>query len=347
MAEDYLVVRGRNEELRIVQDLVDIEFLFVLLRILLRETSSLDPELHIRTLDKFDRYMGQARIVDLDTKLSMMGVTVSSKQQLPSISHQETTIREEFRTFESELLSIVTTTITEIETFSQKPVLLIIDDIEKLRYAQVHELLKDHSHLLSSLPCAAIYTAPHAILFESSLFLGLRDDFHSVNLPNVPTYFKSEDIFEPTVTFLDRVIRSRVELPRHTITTDITPLNALILASGGNLRQCLRLVGSALFFAYQDGDEEIDSQHARRAIQDEERDYRRIVSFEEREIIKRVWETNEYDHTMPMDLLASLCVLEYWHPTWSTWYAINPLVHSLVGIEPISTTTLGDNEQHA
>ncbi len=345
MAEDYRVVRGGHEELRIVQDPVDVEFLFVLLRILLRETASLDPELHQNTVAKFDKYMGQDRVVDLHTKLSMMGVTVSAGPRMPSISQQEAAVREEFRTFGSELFSIVTTTITEIETFSQKPVLLIIDDIEKLRYTQVHELLKEHSYLLSSLPCAAIYTAPHAILFDSTLFLGIGDNFHSVNLANVPIHNKKEQI-ELTQDFLAQVIKSRVETSYYAIGADSASLGILFLASGGNLRQWLRLVGSALFFAYQDGDEKIGRQHALRTIQDGERDYRRIVSFEEREIIKRVFETKEYDHTMPLDLLASLCVLEYWHPTWSTWYDANPLVYGLIG-KRSPATRLTEREQHA
>ena len=333
VADDYLVIQGGNKELRIVSDPVDIEFLFVLLRILLRETANLDPELHKNTVAKFDKYMGQT--ADLHTKLSMMGVRVSS-QQLPSIFKQEAAVREEFRTFWSELFSIVTTTITEIETFSQKPVLLIIDDIEKLRYTQVHELLIAHSNLLLSLPCAAIYTAPHAILFDKTLS-SRRNDFHSVTLANVPVHNKQEVSIIPTLDFLAQVIASRME----TSATYSDPLYALLIVSGGNPRQCLRLVGSALFFAYQDGDEEIGSQHARRTIQDEEINYRRVVSFEERKIIKRVEQTKEYDHTMPLDLLASLCVLEYWHPTWSTWYDVNPLVRGLIGgIEPFSTSVL-------
>ncbi len=68
VAEDYLVIRGRSDKLGNAQDLIDIEFLFVLLRILLRETENLDSKLHQRTIEKFDKYKN--RIPALDTKLS-------------------------------------------------------------------------------------------------------------------------------------------------------------------------------------------------------------------------------------------------------------------------------------
>jgi hypothetical protein len=96
-----------------------------------------------------------------------------------------------------------------------------------------------------------------------------------------------------------------------------------------------------VFFADRDGAQTIDARHARRAIQNEERDYRRILTLEERGILEDVWKTKEYRRDMPLTLLGNLSVLEYWHPDWSTWYDVNPLAKFLIG-KPSLTEMLED-----
>jgi hypothetical protein len=313
-----------------MEDPVDVEFLFLLLRTFLSATERLDPGLH-RQIEDDLQYGALSEVQDLDLKLSIMGITLSYSIRQPTRDiFQEATVRDEFKLFRSELLSIITDAIKRIGSFTSTPVLLIIDDMEKLEYAQVRKLLTGYSHLLSSLPCAAIYTMSQGLLFDGELLLKLRDDFHDISLTNVPITDKEGKAIEASVRFLGEIIRSRVGTSLLTIITETPPGHTLFVASGGNLRQCLRLIGSAALFADQDGAQTIEAQHARRAIQNEERDYRRILTLEEREVLGQVFRTKEYYRGMPLTLLGNLSVLEYSHPDCPTWYDVNPLVIHLI-----------------
>jgi Cdc6-like AAA superfamily ATPase len=347
IAQDYEVVRCGHDELRSLEEPVDVEFLFLLLRTFLSATKRLDPGLN-RQIEDDLRHGALSQVQDLDLKLSMMGMTISdSVPQPPRDVIQEATIRDEFKIFRSELFSIVTDAIKKIGSFTFTPVLLIIDDMEKLAYAQVRKLLTGHSHLLSSLPCAAIYTVPLGLLFDGELLLNLRDNFHDVSLANVPLVDRKKEPIEAMLKFLYEVIGLRIGMSLFT-TAETRPYSALFQASGGNLRQCLRLVGSATLFANQDDTQTINVRHAQHAIQNEEKDYRRMLTFEEREVLKQVFITKEYHRGMPLTLLGNLSVLEYWHPDHLTWYDVNPLViHLISKISSLAEISLAEESEYA
>ncbi len=82
-----------------------------------------------------------------------------------------------------------------------------------------------------------------------------------------------------------------------------------------------------MLFANQEGMSEISMK---RVLVDEETDFRRLLSIEDRKILQDVLTSKEYHYQQPWWLLSNLSVLEYWHPDWSTWYDVNPLVLSTI-----------------
>ncbi|MCP4353371.1 MAG: AAA family ATPase [Desulfobacterales bacterium] len=330
ISDEYFVVNCGQGQLRDMEEPSDIEFLFVLLRAFFHTAKQFNT--------RFDRVEKKLRniikIKDIDFKLSIMGITLSSPiSKSDDITH-EASIRQEFKSFYSELLSIVNMAIEEVESFHGLPVLLIVDDVEKLDEEQVGVLLWKHSHLLSSLPCAAIYTIYPWLMFEGELLTKLRDEFFIIDIANVPLLQKDGDEFADGFHFLEMIIERRTGKQNIWLKPECRRIT--IGASGGHLRQCLSLTHSAMLFASQTAPLKIDFSHIIRVIQDAERDYRRLLSFEDRNILREVLKTNEYYYNLPRRLLNNLSVLEYWHPDWSTWYGVNPLTFSSIGESSLS-----------
>ncbi len=321
---DYFAVRCNQSHLRHMSEPSDIEFLFVLIRTFLDIARQLDKEVLNRVVSKFRKVMKPAKIQDLNEKLAVVGIMLSPTKGRQKTDAHEITIHREFRRFRSELLSVVHTVIEEIESYKELPVVLIIDDLEKLDYKQVRGLLQNHSHLLSNLPCAAICTVSPWLMFDGELLPRLRDEFYIINISNVPLWNKERNKSNKSnMNFIKDVVYKRAGTKNMYASPRCN--NAIVLASGGHLRQYLRLLHTAMLFVRQEKSRVIDLKRVLRVVKDEEMDFRRLLSPDDRKILEQVGKSQEYHYEMPLYLLSNLSVLEYWHPDYSTWYDLNPL----------------------
>lgn len=330
LKNDYFVVVSGVRELRELGDPVDIEFLFVLLRALTNPIRSLDSSNNI-TFDRVFSRLKQIGIRDFEAKFSIMGIELSTSRQSKHrdiTMARESAIRNELHAFRSELLDTVNSVIKHLEELRQLPLLIIIDDMEKLDYAQVRKLFHDYSGLLSRMPCAVVYTVPPWLLFESDLSQRLNEEFHSFDMANVPIASPERRIQRNGFDFLISVVRSRIG---RSWLWEGNARRILAMASGGHLRQCLKLFSSSLLFSLENSERKVSIDDARRAIQDGERDFARILTFDEREMLKTVARTKDYNVGLPAALFNNLSVLEYWSRKWSTWYDINPLTYPKAG----------------
>jgi energy-coupling factor transporter ATP-binding protein EcfA2 len=323
VANQYTVVRCDHRHFHDLNHDEDIEFLFVLLRAFMSAAEEMAPEIQYNIAIAFKRIFASSRMPDFELKASILGIPLFKKKvPLKEDIHREASIREEFGMFRSELNSTVHKAIEAIKSYKERHVLLIVDDLEKFQYEQVFKLMTENYQILSSLPCAVVYTVPLWLLFEDKRSI-LEEVFHIINLANTPFVDKRDNVLEKGMFFFDKVAKRRIG--RLWTDLDDTLKVYVAAASGGHLRQFLSLLRSLLLEAYDSPDKKIEKEHMKRSLIQIATSFRRILNPEDREILEYVRKTREYNYSLPRRLLNNYSVLEYWHPDLGTWYDVNPM----------------------
>lgn len=319
--DQYTVVRCDHRHFHDLNHDEDIEFLFVLLRALMSAAEEMSPEIQDEIVKIFKKIFEPSRIPEFEVKMSILGIILSKKlAPKKEDMRREASIREEFCMFRSELNSIVHKAIEFLEGIKERPVLLIVDDLEKFQYELVLKLMTENYQILSSFPCAVVYTVPLWILFEDKRSI-LEEVFHIINLANIPLVDKRDNVLEKGVDFFDKIAKRRIGK----LWTRLYQEQMIIESSGGHLRQFLSLLRSLLLEAYDSPYKIIGEEHLKRSLMQITTSFRRILNPEDREILKSVRNTREYNYSLPRRLLQNFSVLEYWHPDLGTWYDVNPM----------------------
>jgi energy-coupling factor transporter ATP-binding protein EcfA2 len=323
VANQYTVVRCDHRHFHDLDHDEEIEFLFVLLRAFMSASEEMSLEIQDRIAKAFKKIFEPSRIPEFELKMSTLGIKfspkiVSKKEDMRG----EASIREEFGMFRSELNSTVHKAIEVIKSYKKRPVLLIVDDLEKFQYEQVYKLMIENYQILSSLPCAVVYTVPLWLLFEDKRSI-LEEAFHIINLANVPLLDKKDRPIENAGTFFYKIANRRIGK----LWTDIEKImnQSIIGTSAGHLRQFLSLLRSLLLEAYDNPNKKIEKEHIKRSFVQIETSFRRILNPEDKKILEDVRNTREYNYSLPRRLLQNYSVLEYWLPDLGTWYDVNPM----------------------
>ncbi len=322
----YHVVRCRGREMIDMDDAAgEVDFLLVLIRTLIthaKDQGTAISEAITQTLSDVLR-----PIPGLNAKLSEMGLLGSGgKPGAPGSGISVAS--KELVSFRTELISAVHRTMEALEGVEERPVLLIVDDLEKVEYSQVRRLFDRYSVMLASLPCAALFTIPPWLMFDGELLARLRDHFQIVDMANVALNTPDGELLTPRVEFLGEVINRRMVPPVQS--QGRLPVWLLVFASGGNLRQCIGLFKTAVHHAINAGEATIDFEQASLVIRDRETDFRRTVRLQDRDLLLAIAKEMHYNVEFPPYLLTSLCVLEYYYES-ETWYGINPLAFPVIG----------------
>jgi len=329
VSNQYTVVRCDHRHFHDLSHDEDIEFLFVLLRAFMSAAEEMAQEIQDEIAKTFKKIFEPSRIPEFEVKMSILGITLSKKLAPKKEDiRRETSIREEFGMFRSELNSIVHKAIEAIKSYKKRPVLLIVDDLEKFQYDQVYKLIIEHVQILSSLPCAVVYTVPLWLLFQDERFI-LEELFHIINLANIPLLDKKDKIIKKKGgPFFHKIAKLRIGKLWTDLESERVLQTSVIMASGGHLRQFLSLLRSLLLEAYDHPDKKIEREHIKRSFLQIITSFRRIINPGDREILEVVRKTQEYNYSLPRRLLQNFSVLEYWHPDLGTWYDVNPMALS-------------------
>ncbi len=323
VSKSYTVVRCDHRHFHDLNSNEEIEFLFVLIRAFMSAAEAISPKIQERIVKVFEDVFQPDSIPEFELKASILGLTFSQKV-VPKKEdlRRESSIREEFGMFRAELNSIVHKAIEEIQSVKDKPVLLIVDDLEKFQYERVYKLVTENYQILSLFPCAIVYTVPLWLLFDDKRTL-LEESFHISNLANIPSIDKRDKLMGGQGRFFDEIATRRMrelwtdlEMNHKTVT---------IVASGGHLRQFLSLLRSLLLEAFESPNKKIEIEHIEQSIIRLMTGFRRILNPDDRKILKNVRNSKEYNYSLPRRLLQNYSVLEYRTPDLGTWYDVNPM----------------------
>ena len=231
----------------------------------------------------------------------------------------------------TEILGRLNDLLDEVRHWAERPLLLLVDGLDKVELAQAREVFAE-SRVLYEPACHVVYTVP-LLLYYSPHLASARQLFAVHEFPNVRLFPRRQydKRVEEGYALMRRVVEKRLRAlglePEEVITPEA--LDRLIGMSGGVMRELIHLMRDASLQVRMDGKERIDEAVAAESIYRLRRQYAAGLSLPYYEELKRVHETGKPTGTEICDeLLRNLYILGYSND--ELWYAIHPNVLPLI-----------------
>ena len=234
-----------------------------------------------------------------------------------------------------DIIANVNLIIADIETKAEKkararkPLLVVVDGLDKLpRFKQAESIFLD-SRALSGPVCRILYTVPMSI-YTRPLFRQVEEGCHSFLLPNVKLHEKGaeQQRYEPGYRTLREVARKRLAAENLDLDEVFDPKALdewLIPKSGGVLRDFVGLVHDAARAARIMGMEKIGVAAARRAVRDRVGTLTMRLTTTGTEELRKVRGTKQVSGSEEsLELLHGLFIVAYRND--QTWYDAHPLL---------------------
>jgi len=242
---------------------------------------------------------------------------------------EEVTKRREIKPHIARVADGVNGIIDELMAKSDKPLLLIVDGLDKLPLDRARSILAE-SPMLSKLNCWAVYTAPIALRSE---FSQLGRFFYILPFPIVKLYERGrrEERYEPGYEVMRSVVRRRLEGlgldPEDVISREA--LDLLIAMSGGVMRDLILLMREASVNAKRGGKPSIQLEEARKAVYFRRRQFAMGLRKPEYDELENFLNTGRPTEAEVFDrLVGNLYILIYLDE--EPWYDIHPNVLPLI-----------------
>jgi len=227
---------------------------------------------------------------------------------------------------------------TVIQDASDKHILVIIDDIDKIDIALAKDIFQEHVKALFQPNCNIIMTIPIAALREVSLKATLQTETKDqiVQMPVSKLYHKGESKqadAQPNSEVKDQLAK----ILNKRISSDLieqATLEKIIIESGGVLRELIRITNECCRICLRLVRREPDNQEIKinqdileQAINKLSLDFDMSIGVKDYEILKTTYEDskpNDPKEQRFLDLLHGLYILEY--RNHELWYDVHPIV---------------------
>jgi hypothetical protein len=168
-----------------------------------------------------------------------------------------------------DVILYVNTIIADVQGRAEKPVLIVVDGLDKLQRTTQAQLIFQESRALLAPACRIIYTVP-MLIFADPAFTQSEEDCRSYMLPNIRLYLRTDDTirYEQGYIKLHEVVEKRLDVLQLTVNEVFDPdvLDLLILKSGGILRHLIARIEDACGEALMSKSEKIDLTIAQAVI---------------------------------------------------------------------------------
>ena len=236
---------------------------------------------------------------------------------------------------------------------SQFPLVFILDDLDKMSFANGENIFFSHANLLKKINCHIVYTIPLSLLYSfRAMDIRYIYDNQPFVLPIIMIKTPDGKIFEKGINVLKEIIYGRILScePNKNLESDIFEnaeiVEEICLMSGGNIRQLLGLVQSAFRYTListrkiQETNQAttITNELLQRIFRDQRSYYLRAIGGNEWGLLIEVHRTkaikNKDDYR---DLLFNGYILEYVffdnEEEMQIWYDVNPLIQGIMNFE--------------
>ncbi|MGE5138342.1 MAG: hypothetical protein ACM3JD_02665 [Rudaea sp.] len=220
------------------------------------------------------------------------------------------------------LVAVINKISAAIQAYEKRMPLILVDDLDKPDLPIAKDIFYGHRETMLQPNCAIIYTVSSP-LFYSTEFEAIRD--RAIFLPNVKLHGQGDRRpdrkgYATMREFVTRRLHSALIAPH--------ALNHAISVSGGVFREMARVMRASLLNALH-GDR-VELEHVRAAENEIRGEYRRMLTVEQRELLKQVHATSRLDQpTQAAPLLQILAILEY--ADAEPWWDVHPTIASLIG----------------
>jgi hypothetical protein len=251
--------------------------------------------------------------------------------------------------FDAQLPTIMTAIATDLVRFSThqlqakgyEGIVILVDNLDRLTShskawgrVQAEYLFIDRGEWLQKMGCHTVYTIPIQLLFSKEIgSLQARFDTDPVIIPLVPLYQRQGEVNPQVLDHLRQIVLSRIfphEQPAQRndrlaeFCDDAALIDLLCLASGGHLRNLLRLLHR---WIEKERCLPLSAVGLRAAIAERHTQIHLSLSPAERRLLAQI---HAQPHTriqeIPLDFVRSGLVLEYRDQDGS-WFAIDPIAY--------------------
>jgi energy-coupling factor transporter ATP-binding protein EcfA2 len=333
-----------------MSDVNHINILFAIAVNLMLEAEKQQIEIPKSIKDSFYKWFAKRTRIEADTLVSGevsiefdLIKVVSGKLKTESVIRDE--IKQEFERNVSDLVAKLNEIAATIQAASQKAVLVIIDDLDKLDLAVVRTVFSDHIKTLFSPSFSIIFEVSLLASRDSSLGVRFRSELGD-NIIVMPAakIFRKEKQLNSNLVVQANVVQALCEIlyrriPKSLMSPDIA--QQIVLKSGGLLREmvrisnrCCRICLLKIRRNYDIKELKIDQKILDEAIKNLRLDFELTLGKRDYDILLEIhknYSPRDVNDQYFLDLLNSLHILEYRNS--EIWYCVHPIVKDILEVK--------------
>ena len=343
--QQHFVVFFSIAEMVEMSDVNHVNILYAIALMLLSKATKLQVPIPDATKNNLLNWFTETKSQTYTDQLKQeMSLGVNVLEFLQGKLQKEDTFRQEIKvTYErrvSELSNTIDSIAAAIQSATDKEVLVIIDDLDKLDLSVVEAIYRDNINALFSPNMRIIFTIPISVVREPGLLATLQS-FCQIILLSVMEFFPQGQAhqlagqpLEESVDILLGVLNRRIDPAL--IEPDV--LRQLVLLSGGVLRELIRLAQECcrecmleLELAPDQATVVINDEILAAAVKTLRNQFARSLGSQLYDLLVQIYANfTPPDARSPqfLELLHGLYVLEYEND--DLWYDLHPLVTDLL-----------------
>lgn len=211
-----------------------------------------------------------------------------------------------------------------------KGILIIVDNLDRVSPSVGEHLFFDYATQLQELDCNIIYTVPISVVYSPrNVCDAFNQNPHLLSMVNI-YHFQRQDVNldyrEAGLNALVNLVEKRVDIDH--IFAERKDLLEIVKASGGHIRQLMRIMRQSCENAILGNKNQINSQSVDYAIKQEQFTFERILPTEYYHTLAQVCLSKNLEklekNETAQNLLYNLSVLEYNGD--QRWNYVNPVV---------------------
>lgn len=322
-----------------VLDLTDIEYVDLLLCIGLKTLEAIENqkiEISEDVIEEmrllFERIMGERLVSQVYEKRTEVGIVgrlfvlvVDLLGRYQSETKTRIEIRERTERLIQDFLESFNVLIADLQQKIEKPLLLIVDDLEKIDLERAEEICYRHCATLTRPICKAVFTIPVSLIYATSWKqIEMTFAMPPYFLPLKAVKTESGEVDEDGTDFLESIVQKRVSPDLFEEDT----LKAMAKWSGGVVIDFLRMVRDCCVKAQMEGVKQINMEFAVESFGSLIDSYWRPLQEKYYPKLKAIYESKSAKNDEDLRFLLYLCVvLEY---DKKRWYDVHPAVERIL-----------------
>jgi hypothetical protein len=212
-----------------------------------------------------------------------------------------------------------------------KGILIIVDNLDRVPVNVGDHLFFDYATQLQELDCNIIYTVPISVVYSPKNVGNVFDQNpHILPMVNIYQYNPEVNRQNTDLKYNKTYLNAMAGLIAKRVNIDLlfespNDLLKIALASGGHVRQLMRIMRTACFTAVSNGNDKINPDDINYAIKQEQFTFERVIPSQHYPIIAEVCLTKNLENReIAQQVLYNTSVLEYNGD--NRWNYVNPVI---------------------